>query len=72
MAVGLPGQANLEASIFFTVFKVYFCTGSENNGMLNCIFRASISKDLTSGLQCHVSCEKHHSSSEFTVTAKML
>ena len=52
MAVGLPGEAKLEASIFFTVFKVDLTVGttSENSGELTCGFRASMSKGLTSGL----------------------
>ena len=51
MAVGLPGEAKLEASIFFTVFKVDLSIGttSDNNGELTCGFRASMSKDPMSG-----------------------
>ena len=48
MAVGLPGEAKLEASIFFTVFKVEFSTAS-GIVILICGFRVSISKDLMSG-----------------------
>lgn len=33
MAVGLPGEANLEASIFFTVFKVKCIFTLERNIM---------------------------------------
>jgi hypothetical protein len=51
MAVGLPGEAKLEASIFFTVFKVDFSIGTMSERALTCGFRASMSKDLTSGLR---------------------
>jgi propanol-preferring alcohol dehydrogenase len=50
MAVGLPGEAKLEASIFFTVFKVKLIHASQCNLMLIYRYRVSISKDPMLGL----------------------